>query len=45
MRYKPTNGGRGFVLYSVGGNMTDDGGKPGRYKVDWENGDILLSGL
>jgi len=26
LRYRPTNGGRGFLLYSVGPDMRDDGG-------------------
>jgi len=43
LRYKPTNGGKSFLLYSVGGNMTDDGGKPSPHRGDWQNGDLLLS--
>jgi len=42
LRYKPLDGGKSFLLYSVGGNMTDDGGKPSPHKYDWQNGDMLL---
>jgi len=45
LRYKPASGGKSFLVYSVGGNMTDDGGKPSPDKYDWQNGDLLLSNL
>jgi len=44
LRYKSLNGGKSFLLYSVGGNMTDDGGKPSPHRGDWTEGDLLLSG-
>jgi len=45
LRYKPLDGGKSFLVYSVGGNMTDDGGKPSPKKSDWKNGDVLLSSM
>ena len=45
LRYKSTNGGKSFLLYSVGGNMTDDGGKPSPHRGDWTEGDMLLSNM
>jgi hypothetical protein len=43
LRYKLTNGGKSFLVYSVGGNMTDDGGKPSPHRGGYTEGDILLS--
>ena len=45
LRYKPINGGKSFLLYSVSTNMTDDGGKSGPRKRDWTQGDLLLENL
>ena len=42
LRYKPINGGKSFLLYSVSANMTDDGGKPSARRGAWTEGDALL---
>jgi len=42
LRYKPINGGKSFMLYSVSTNMTDDGGKSSARRGDWTEGDALL---
>lgn len=43
LRYIPASG--GCLLYSLGPDLKDDGGKPSPHRGDWQNGDILLSGL
>ncbi len=45
LRYRAINGGKSFMLYSVAGNMTDDGGKPSPYRGDSTQGDLLLENL
>jgi hypothetical protein len=44
LRYKPLDGGKRFLLYSVGANQTDEGGKPMRYVSD-QNGDTVAGHL
>ena len=41
LRYRPLDGGKSFVLYSLGPNLKDDGGTPGRPSGAWRSGDIV----
>ncbi|HLV78928.1 MAG TPA: hypothetical protein VKT32_01565 [Chthonomonadaceae bacterium] len=40
LRYRVTGGGKSFLLYSLGPDLRDDGGKPARYPGD-QPGDIV----
>jgi hypothetical protein len=39
--YKPLNGGKDFLLYSIGPNLVDDKGTPGKRKGGFKTGDIV----
>lgn len=41
LRYKPIGNGKSFLLYSLGPNMKDDGGKPVPGHLDLDTGDML----
>jgi hypothetical protein len=41
LRYTPTTGGERFLLYSVGQDMKDDGGKPSRFPASPGSGDVV----
>lgn len=43
--YRQLNGGKDFVLYSIGQNLIDDGGKPHISPGARDTGDILLGSL
>ncbi|HZT43389.1 MAG TPA: hypothetical protein VFA07_14570 [Chthonomonadaceae bacterium] len=43
LHYRVTNDGRSFLLYSLGPDLRDDGGKPKRNPYDDKPGDIVAS--
>jgi hypothetical protein len=42
LRYRSLNGGKVFLLYSIGPNLMDDKGKPGLRRQSFESGDIVV---
>ena len=43
--YKPLNNGKRFLLYSLGDNLRDDGGAPGRFPGDKGPFDLVAGKL
>ena len=41
LRYKSLNGGKDFLLYSLGPNLKDDGGTPGSQQNSYSTGDVV----
>lgn len=42
IKYLPPKGARSFVVYSLGGNLKDDGGAPGKWIGSPPSGDLVL---
>ena len=41
LKYRPLNGGRSFLLYSLGCDLKDDHGAPGSHMDSYQTGDIV----
>lgn len=45
LNYRPLKGGQSFLLYSLGPNLTDEGGTPGPSQKGYQTGDIVAGKL
>ena len=45
LKYKPLNGGKSFLLYSLGPDLKDNGGRPGRWSGAGTHGDLVAGKL